>query len=165
MTDAVGAERQFAEEMAVLFGRFGIPRGAGRLLGWLLICEPARQSTADLVAALGVSKASVSTAVSLLESYGLLTRVVVPGDRSDHYEMRPDAFEGAHTQLGTFRLFIDLMDSGLAAIQDADGPRAERLRETAAFYRFLEREWPGLIASFQQEYAGEREHGKGDHDG
>lgn len=156
MPDEVEPERQFAEEMAVLMERFGVPRGAGRLLGWLLICEPARQSTADLVAALGLSKASVSTAVRLLESYGLLTRAVVPGDRSDHYEVRPDAFEAAHSQLGTFRLFGDLMDAGLATIRDTDGARAERLRETAAFYRFLGHEWPALIERFQQEYkAGE----------
>lgn len=153
MTDD-GPERQFAEEMAVLFARFGMPRGAGRLLGWLLICEPARQSTADLTGALGLSKASVSTSARLLESYGLLTRAVVPGDRSDHYELRPDAFEGAHSQLGTFRLFADLMDSGLAAIRDPQGPRAARLRETAAFYRFLEREWPAVVERFAREWDG-----------
>lgn len=148
----VTPERQFAEEMGVLFGRFGIPRGAGRLLGWLLICEPARQSTADVMAALGLSKASVSTAVRLLESYGLLTRVVVPGDRSDYYEVRPDAFEASHSQLGTFRLFTELMDQGLDAMQDRDGPRAERLRETAAFYRFLEHEWHEMVERFRREY-------------
>jgi len=125
----VEPERQFAEEMAVLFERFGIPRGAGRLMGWLLICEPARQSTADLVSALGLSKASVSTAVRLLESYGLLTRAVVPGDRSDHYELLPDAFEGAqpHRHVPGLRCPDGEGPGG------ADGPRAERLRETAAF--------------------------------
>ncbi|MCY7342682.1 MAG: hypothetical protein LH603_12780 [Pseudonocardia sp.] len=152
----VEPERQFAEEMAVLFERFGIPRGAGRLMGWLLICEPARQSTADLVSALGLSKASVSTAVRLLESYGLLTRAIVPGDRSDHYELLPDAFEGAHSHVGTFQVFGALMEKGLEAIHDADGPRAERLRETAAFYRFLEREWPGTVERFQREYSQRR---------
>jgi DNA-binding MarR family transcriptional regulator len=157
----VDAERQFAEEMGVYFARSGVPRGAGRLLGWLLICEPARQSTADIVAALGLSKASVSTAVRLLEGYGLLTRVAVPGDRSDHYELRPDAFEAAHTQLGTFRQLGDLMDAGLLAIRDARGPRAARLRETGAFVRFLEREWPELVARFQEEYNSR----EGDQDG
>jgi DNA-binding MarR family transcriptional regulator len=157
--DDVTHERQFAEEMAVQFERFGVPRGAGRLLGWLLICEPARQSTADLVVALGVSKASISSAVRLLESSGLLTRAVVPGDRSDYYEVRPDAFEAAHGQLGTFQIFAALMEKGLAAIADAAGPRAARLRETAAFYRFLEREWPGMVERFQ------REHGEGEQDG
>lgn len=152
MSDDVSPERQFAEEMAILFERFGVPRGAGRLLGWLLICEPARQSTADLVAALGLSKASVSSAVRLLESYRLLTRAVVPGDRSDYYEVRPDAFAAAHDQLGTFRLFVDLMEAGLAAIRDPDGPRAERLRETAAFYRFLECEWPSMVERFRLQY-------------
>jgi Predicted transcriptional regulators len=161
VSDEVEPERQFAEEMAILFARFGMPRGAGRLLGWLLICEPARQSTGDLVAALGLSKASVSTAVRLLEGYGLLTRAVVPGDRSDYYELQPDAFVGAPGQLGSFRIVGDLMAKGLSAIRDADGPRAERLRETHEFYRFMERRWPELVERFQREYREE----KGDHDG
>jgi len=148
----VKPERQFAEEMGVAFERFGIPRGSGRLLGWLLICEPARQSTADLVAALGVSKASISTAVRMLETYGLVTRVVVPGDRRDYYEMRPDAFETAHGQQGSFKIFGALMEAGLAAVGDPSGTRAERLRETAAFYRHLEREWPAMVDRFQEEY-------------
>ena len=152
MADDVTPERQFAEEMAVQFERFGVPRGAGRLLGWLLICEPARQSTADLVAALGVGKASVSSAVRILESFGLLTRVVVPGDRSDYYEVRPDAFQASHSQLGTFTLFTKLMELGLAATADPSGPRAERLRETAAFNRFMEAEWPAMVDRFQQQY-------------
>lgn len=157
MPDDVPPERQFAEEMAVLFERFGMARGAGRLLGWLLICDPARQSTADLVAGLGVSKASVSTAVRLLESFGLLSRVVVPGDRSDYYEIRPDAFEAAHAQLGTFTVIGELMDAGLTAMTDPTGPRAERLRETREFYRFLEREYPKMVDRFQQEYHDKRE--------
>ncbi|WP_300007410.1 MarR family transcriptional regulator [Pseudonocardia sp.] len=159
MSGSTGPERQFAEEMALVFERFGVPRGAGRLLGWMLICEPARQSTAELVAALGLSKASVSTAVRLLESYGLITRVAVPGDRSDHYELLPDAFESAHSHLGTFRVFGDLMAKGLTAIGDADGPRAARLRESAAFYRFLENEWPAMVQRFRREY------GEGEQDG
>lgn len=152
MLDEVRPERQFAEEMAVFFERFGMPRGAGRLLGWLLICEHARQSTADLVAALGVTKASISVAVRLLESYGLLTRVVVPGDRSDYYEILPDAFEGARGEIGTFRAVGDLLDKGLAAIKDKNGPRGERLRETREFYRFMEREYPAMVERFQREY-------------
>jgi DNA-binding MarR family transcriptional regulator len=159
VAESTGPERQFAEEMGLAFERFGVPRGAGRLLGWLLICEPARQSTADLVSALGLSKASVSTAVRLLESYRLITRVAVPGDRSDYYELLPDAFESAHSHLGTFRVFGDLMAKGMAAIGDTGGPRAARLRESAAFYRFLEREWPVMVQRFQREY------GEGERDG
>ena len=33
-------ERQFAEEVGRVFEQFGIARMAGRLLGWLLICDP-----------------------------------------------------------------------------------------------------------------------------
>lgn len=150
-------ERQFAEEVAVTFERFGLARGAGRLLGWLLICDPARQSTADLVAGLGVSKASVSTATRLLTSLGLVHRVVVPGDRSDYFEIKPDTFETAHDQLGTLRLFHDLMDRGLQLIKDQGGARRARLHESREFYAFLDREYPLMIKRFQEQFREEGE--------
>ena len=34
-------ERQYVEEVALYFEAQGLPRMIGRILGWLLICEPA----------------------------------------------------------------------------------------------------------------------------
>lgn len=145
-------ERQFAEEVGRVFEQFGISRMAGRILGWLLICDPPRQSSMEIGAALGASKGAVSIATRLLESYGLARRVAVPGERGDFFEMTPDAFNRAHDQLGTARIFRELMELGLAAISDPDGPRAERLLETRDLYAFLERELPLLMGRFRAEY-------------
>jgi DNA-binding transcriptional regulator GbsR (MarR family) len=130
---------------------------AGRILGWLLICDPPRQSSADLGAALGASKGSISTATRLLESYGLARRVAVPGARGDFFEMTPDAFNRAHDQIGKTRIFRRLMELGLAILGDQDSPRAERLRETRDLYAFLEREIPALMERFRTEYEAQRQ--------
>ncbi len=157
MAGEVSGERQFAEEMGRVYENFGLPRMAGRILGWLLICDPPRQSSADLCAALGASKGSISTATRLLESYALVRRIAVPGARGDFFEITPDAFNRAHDQLGTLRLFRKLMEQGLAVVGDPNGPRAERLRETHAFYAFLEREFPAFVERFRAEYAATRQ--------
>lgn len=157
MAGDVSAERQFAEEVGLLFAAFGIPRMAGRILGWLLVCDPPRQSSAELAAALEASKGSISTATRLLGSYGLIDRLPVPGSRSDHFEVRRLAFSQAHDQLRTFRTFRELMDKGLAVVGDDRSARADRLRETRDFYAFVEREYPKLMERFHTEQRMARE--------
>ncbi|MBA3470937.1 MAG: hypothetical protein H0T53_14985 [Herpetosiphonaceae bacterium] len=52
--------RQFVEKVGLLYEQVGLQRMAGRILGWLLICDPPAQSAADLAAALDASKGSIS---------------------------------------------------------------------------------------------------------
>jgi hypothetical protein len=156
MEDGASGERQFAEEVGRVFEQLGVPRMAGRILGWLLICDPPRQSSADLGRALGASKGAISTATRILESWGLLRRIAVPGERGDFFEMSPDAFNRAADQVGKARLFRELMEKGLAVLGDEDSPRAARLRETRALYAFLERELPAVFERFRTEYAAGR---------
>jgi len=146
--ESVSGERQFAEDVGRVFEGFGVSRMAGRVLGWLLICDPPRQSSADLIAALGATKGSISTATRMLQAAGLVDRVAVPGRRGDVFELRPDAFHQAHDQLGTMRIFRELMERGLAVIGDERSPRAARLRRTRDFYAYLEREFPALVQRF-----------------
>lgn len=148
----VSGERQFAEEVGLLFERFGLSRMGGRILGWLLICDPPRQSSTDLAVALGASKGSISTATRFLISAGMIERSPVPGARGHFFEITPETFVRANDQLGTFRLFQDLMNKGLAVLGDERSPRAKRLRRTRDLYAFLEREYPKLVERFEAEY-------------
>ena len=64
---------------------FGLAPVTARLLAWLMICEPAGQSGSDLAAALGVSRASITTSLRLAQAAGLITRRTRPGDRTVYY--------------------------------------------------------------------------------
>ncbi|MBP7828506.1 MAG: MarR family transcriptional regulator [Kiritimatiellae bacterium] len=69
-------------------GRTAQSFGLGRLFGqiyMLLYLSPAPLSLDDLVAHLGVSKASVSIACRQLESWGAVKRCWLKGDRKDYY--------------------------------------------------------------------------------
>lgn len=84
------AVSRFVETMGQLWESEGLPRIAGRVFGFLTVQgEPC--SLDDLAAALGVSKASVSTDARRLESLGLLQRTHRPADRRDYYAIAPDA--------------------------------------------------------------------------
>lgn len=81
----------FVEQMGLVAEADGLPRIAGRVFGHLLLAE--RPCSLDeLAAALGVSKASVSTDARLLSERRLVERVSQPGDRRDYYQLAPDFF-------------------------------------------------------------------------
>jgi len=145
------SERQYVEQAAVAMEGMGMPRSWGKLLGWLLICDPPQQSSAELAAALDLSAGSVSSGTRMLENAGLVRRVAAPGRRGKVYEMTDDAFLRA-TRSNQFTRFRELMEDGLALIGDDTAPRAQRLRKTRDFYAFLEREIPALFDRFEAEY-------------
>jgi DNA-binding MarR family transcriptional regulator len=156
LTAEITAERRYAEEAAVVLAGMGLPPAYGKLLAWLLICDPAAQSGTELSAALGLSKGSVSAGTRMLESSGLVRRVAMPGRRGTFYEMAPDAIMRAAGS-EKFTLFRELMQRGLDVIGGEDAPGAERLRTTRDFYAFIEREMPLLIERFRRENHPHRE--------
>src|SRR5262249_53984399 len=101
------AERQFVEEFGLCFEQGGLPRIAGRILAWLLICEPHEQSAEDLACAINASKGSVSTMTRMLAEMGMIERVARPLSRRDLYVVRDDGWQHIFSRrmalLSTFR--------------------------------------------------------------
>jgi DNA-binding transcriptional ArsR family regulator len=150
--DDLSPERRYAEEAAVQMAALGLPPAAGKLFGWLLICEPAVQTSGQLTEQLGLSKGSVSTGMRLLENVGVVRRVPIPGRRGHAYQVEPDAIIRMAAEPTRYRLFRELMDRGVTVAGGEDSPRADRLRVTRDFYAFIERELPKLVARFESEY-------------
>jgi DNA-binding MarR family transcriptional regulator len=89
MTCPVSAAESYIERMGLLWETEGLPRIAGRMLGFLAL-QPAACSIEDLATALGVSKASISVDARHLERLTLIERVSRPGDRRDYYAIAED---------------------------------------------------------------------------
>src|SRR5512142_2974957 len=85
-------ERHFVEDVGLFFEQMGYPRMAGRILGWLLICDPPQQSSEQLAQVLLASKGSLSTMTRLLIQIGLIERVALPGERRDYFRLKPGAW-------------------------------------------------------------------------
>ncbi|MFG1608462.1 GbsR/MarR family transcriptional regulator [Actinoplanes sp. NPDC049265] len=146
-------ERRYAEQAGLVLTSMGMPAAYGKLMGWLLICDPPAQSGAEISAALGLSKGSVSGGLRMLETAGLIHRVAMPGRRGIFFRMAPDALMKA-TGSEKFTQFRELMDHGLEVIGGRDAPGAERLRETRDFYAYIEVELPKLIERYHRERGG-----------
>lgn len=144
-------ERQFAEDFGVVGERVGMPRMVARVLGWMLICDPPRQSIADLERALGVSRASISIASRLLQASGLIRRVAAPGSRGYSFEIDPSFFAGQMNAANPFGLLRQVLDHGIAVAGGESDPRAARLREARDFYAFVEKAVPEVIERYRTE--------------
>jgi DNA-binding transcriptional regulator GbsR (MarR family) len=142
-------ELAFVEQTGILFEEMGVPRMAGRIVGRLLIAEPPIQSSAQLMRYLRASKGSISTMTRLLIQLGLLERVGVPGERIDHFQLRPDGWE--RLTLERVRRTTDirgLMERGLE-LRVASKPEVHRrMLEVRDFFGFVERELRVLLEQY-----------------
>lgn len=141
----------YVEACGLLFERWGLPRTAGRIWGWLHVCDPPRQTARQLGDALHVSKGSVSTNTRLLESLGLLERIGVHGSRRSHYRLREDAFEAILSmRIKAAKEARDLADRGLQVLQSEEPVRRRRLEHQREFYVFMVSELETLLRHWHE---------------
>jgi DNA-binding transcriptional regulator GbsR (MarR family) len=70
-----------------------LPPITGRILGWLMICDPPEQSAGEIAEAIGASRASLTTNMRLLTATELVHRRTRPGERTTYYRVDDDAWE------------------------------------------------------------------------
>lgn len=143
--------RQFIETVGVSFELVGLPRMAGRILGWLLISNPPYQSPGELAEVLQASKGSISTMTRLLTQLGLIERTSLPGQRRDYFRIKPNAWteltKQRITQITTFR---KIAAQGLQLIGGSTPQLRQRLEEMHDVHAFLEQELPLMMERWEQ---------------
>ncbi|HEX4445043.1 MAG TPA: MarR family transcriptional regulator [Galbitalea sp.] len=132
----------FVERAGLVFEDEGMPRMAGRILGFLMVSEPRQQSIPGLIEALGASSGSVSTMTRYLERQGYIERVSIRGDRKDYFALRGDMpAEILNAASQSMRRLSALFERG-AQLSDA---RHAELTDAQDLFAFLEGEYPTLI--------------------
>jgi hypothetical protein len=92
---------QWVEQVTAYLTRDGFPPIAARILGWLLICDPPEQSAAEIAAAIGASRASLTTNMQVLTVMGVVSRhsrpdlPALPGEAAA-LALRPGPGAGGH---------------------------------------------------------------------
>jgi DNA-binding transcriptional regulator GbsR (MarR family) len=159
------AERLLVEEYGLLLEEMGGTRMEGRVLAWLLLADPPEQSLTEIAAALGVSKAAVSTAARSLLQARAVERVVEPGRRGDYYRCIPGKLESV-LGIDHVSAFGRLVDRSLELVADRDQTHSNYalLREMREFVDFLEAEIPGLLRRWHERRSAGRAGGPGDSD-
>ncbi|MEV4055871.1 transcriptional regulator [Amycolatopsis sp. NPDC049688] len=107
---------------------WGLPPITGRVLGWLMICDPPEQSAGAIADTIQASRASLTSNMRLLTTIGLVRKVRHPGDRTAYYRIEDDAWHKVvQRKLDSLSAFGDIADEGFA-ITGHEGPGTERIK-------------------------------------
>jgi hypothetical protein len=142
-------EIAFTDRMAAFYQReYGFPPVAGRLLGYLVICQPAAQSIASLATALKASRSAITGAVALLAGHNAVRRTRTAGQRMDHVSLDPRALEVGGFADEPYKQQAALAREALALLPASDTDRRAIVEEAAAFYDFLAERMPQLLTEW-----------------
>ena len=146
---------EFVEEMGQYLASYGMTPMAGRMWGWLLICEPSEQTATEIAEALQASRGAISGTARILSSAGMIRRTTRRGDRREYFSAPPEALDSMLTSASsTYRRLREIAERGLAASTDQSPSARARLEEFRDVIDFIERELPLVIDRFFSERAG-----------
>ena len=132
------AEITFADHAGRLFARrYGMAPMVGRVLGYLMICDPVDQSIAELAEALLASRSAITNAVAFLDNLGYIRRSRAAGERMDRVSIDLSSAEMSGFDVTEYTEQGALAREGLAVLADAPPERRARLLWYAAFQDFL----------------------------
>jgi hypothetical protein len=139
----------FTDRMADFYAReYGFPPVAGRVLGYLLICQPPEQTVAGLSEALLASRSAITGAVALLARYHVVRRTRSAGQRMDHITLDPRALDPTGFAGAIYQEQATLAREALAMLEDGPSGRRSMIEEGAAFYDFLAERMPALLTEW-----------------
>jgi DNA-binding transcriptional regulator GbsR (MarR family) len=135
----------FIERFASVLTESGFPRMPARVFAALLATDSGRLTAAELVAALHVSAAAISGAVSYLVQVNLASREAEPGSRREHYRVHNETWYEAIAHKDQV---LDRCERSLREGLDVIGretPAGARIAETLAFFEFIQTELPAML--------------------
>jgi DNA-binding MarR family transcriptional regulator len=131
------AELNFVDQVGRHYQRhYAVPPMLGRVAGWLAICEPPEQTVAEIAEALTASRSAVGTVLTMLETWGSVKRMRVPGERADRIRLNPVLAQSLEAP-AEYGALAALARHGLEVLRDAPPARKVRLLEMVAFSEFL----------------------------
>ena len=154
-------ESQFVEEMGQFLGSIGMTPMAGRMWGYLLICDPPAQTAAEISEALHASRGAISGTARLLAGPGLIRRSTRPGDRREYFSAPAEALDSMLASAGAiYRQMREIAERGLAATADRSLEARARLQEFHDVMTFVEREVPRVVGEFLRDRAADKQRRK-----
>lgn len=142
---------QHIEDTALLFEQTGMTRMAGRIFGYLLICDRDAVSFDQIRHVLQASKGSISTNLKQLQQTGLIEQTTYTGDRKTYYRAsRVHIGDITASRLNLMEKFAELF-SKARELKSRDDDVSEWLRETAVFYKWMEQKMEEMMAEWETE--------------
>ncbi len=123
---------------------YGFPPVAGRLIGYLYVCEPAQQSINEIADALLTSRSAINNAVKMLDTQRLVHRSRPAGTRADLISLNPLGRENMGFEPTEYRQMAGLAREGLELLDDASPERRQALEVVISLNDYLAERLPQL---------------------
>lgn len=148
----------FPDRVAAFYAReYGFPPVAGRVLGYLLVCQPPAQSIDQLAEALMASRSAINGAVALLASHNAVRRTRTAGQRMDHVTLDQRALDPGGFAGELYQEQAALAREALTMLPKSDVDRRAMIEEGAALYDFLAERMPQLLTEWHARRARQRD--------
>jgi predicted transcriptional regulator len=128
----------WAERVATFFAEnYGLPPITGRILGWLMICDPPEQSAGDIASAIDASRASLTTNMRFLIASGLIRRLTRPGGRTSYYRIDDGMWDVViRRRIASMMSFSRITLDGMNLV-GPESAQAARLRAAHDFFEWM----------------------------
>jgi DNA-binding MarR family transcriptional regulator len=144
--------------------RYGFPPVAGRLIGYLYVCEPAQQSINEIADTLLTSRSAINNAVKMLETQKLIHRSRPAGTRADLISLNPLGRENMGFDPTEYLQMAALAREGLELLGNTSPERRQALEVVISLNDFMAERLPQLYeewsAVHQKSQAAKKNKGK-----
>lgn len=140
---------EIVDDMGSLWEELGMPRSEGRVVGCLMLTNQPSMSSAELMAALGMSAAGVSTATRRLAEVGFIRKVTQVGRRGHFFRVEDDMWgaflAGERSYLDKRRSFAQRVLDELGPDDEAPRTRVQDMRDhlrwLSTYHRRMVEDW------------------------
>jgi hypothetical protein len=146
------AQITFADHMGRFYARrYSFPPMAGRLLGYLAVCDSPDPTIGELAEALLASRSAIAGAVKFLEeTTHAVQRSRSAGERMDRVRIDLSSPQSMGMDVSEHQELLELAREGLDVLGDAPAERRAALLETSAFAEFLLEQIPKLQKEWEE---------------
>jgi DNA-binding transcriptional regulator GbsR (MarR family) len=144
-------KEKYIEDVGIFYEKYGLPKMAGRILGYLISSESDNNSFEELIDALKASKGSISGNINLLLTQKMIEKHMLTGDRKSYYKIAinslQDIMEAKAKSVSEFRY---IFEKGMNINSNKLSKNYKALTGVLKYYEFLEEEIPLLKTKWDQ---------------
>lgn len=144
-------QREIIERVGVFHEKKGMQPVVGRIIGLLLVAEPAEATFDEIQNVLQVSKSAVSNALTFLQGREIADYTTKPGDRKRYFKLKVKDWRKDLKKDFDELLKIDALISDVIDLKkDKSSQFCCYLSEMKDFLAFMRKELPLMIEKFER---------------
>lgn len=143
-------KEKYIEDVGLFYEKYGLPKMAGRILGYLISSESDNNSFDDLKEELKASKGSISGNVKLLLNQNMIEKHMLTGDRKSYYKIALNSLQNImEAKVKSVSAFKLIFERGIEINSNKQSENYKALTDILKYYEFLEEEIPLLKVKWE----------------